>query len=76
MGEHLKSHPKDGVEDFQSDKYPTTPTGKVPLSTSDPMAQDLLWEYAQRHREVDCEFSGDLERSLQNRGYRPPAETG
>ena len=33
---------------FQSDKYPTCPAGKVPLSTRDPMAQDLLEEYARR----------------------------
>lgn len=35
---------------FQSDKYPTCPPGKVPLSVEDPTAQDLLWEYAQRRR--------------------------
>jgi hypothetical protein len=29
--------------EFQSDKYPTTPRGKVPLSTRDKAAQDLLW---------------------------------
>lgn len=41
--------------EFQSDKYPTTPRGKVPLSTKDPAAQDLLWQYAQRRRAVELE---------------------
>ena len=58
MGSHLI----DGK--FQSDKYPTCPPGKVPLSVEDPMAQDLLWEYAQRRRSVDAEFSEDLETAL------------
>lgn len=51
MGAHLI----DG--EFQSDKYPTTPRGKVPLSVKDPAAQPFLWEYAQRHRSIDAEFS-------------------
>jgi hypothetical protein len=58
--------------EFQSDKYPTTPRGKVPLSCKDPDAQDLLWEYAQRHRARDAEFSRDLEQALRNAGYVPP----
>ena len=65
MGAHLI----DG--EFQSDKYPTTPRGKVPLSVKDKTAQDLLWEYAQRRREVDAEFSDDLEIALHNAGYVP-----
>ncbi len=65
MGAHLI----DG--EFQSDKYPTTPRGKVPLSVKDPTAQDLLWEYAQRRRSVDAEFSDDLEAALLAAGYRP-----
>lgn len=65
MGTHLI----DG--EFQSDKYPTTPRGKVPLSVKDPMAQDLLWEYAQRRRAVDAEFSADLETALKATGFRP-----
>lgn len=63
MGAHLI----DG--EFQSDKYPTTPRGKVPLSVKDPTAQDLLWEYAQRRRTVDDEFSDDLEAALRAQGY-------
>ena len=68
MGAHLI----DG--EFQSDKYPTTPRGKVPLSVKDPTAQDLLWEYAQRRRSVDAEFSDDREPALRAAGYEP--ETG
>jgi hypothetical protein len=58
--------------EFQSDKYPTTPRGKVPLSVKDTMAQDLLWQYAQRRRDVDPEFSDDLEAALRIAGYQPP----
>ena len=46
---------------FQSDKYPTCPPDKVPLSVHDPMARDLLFTYAARRREIDIEFSDDLE---------------
>jgi hypothetical protein len=66
MGTHII----DG--EFQSDKYPTCPSGKVPLSVKDPSAQDLLWEYAQRRRAVDAEFSEDLETALKNAGFVPP----
>ena len=66
MGAHLI----DG--EFQSDKYPTTPRGKVPLSVKDPTAQDLLWVYAQRRRVVDEEFSRDLEEALRRAGFQPP----
>jgi hypothetical protein len=66
MGNHLI----DGQ--FQSDKYPTTPRGKVPLSVADVTAQDLLWQYAQRRRSVDAEFSDDLETALRSAGYVPP----
>ena len=68
MGAHIN---KDGL--FQSDKYPTCPAGKVPLSVKDPTAQDLLWEYAQRRRKVDSEFSDDLESALRAAGYVPRA---
>jgi hypothetical protein len=66
----MSTHLIDG--EFQSDKYPATPRGKVPLSVKDPMAQDLLWEYAQRRRSVDAEFSEDLETALKNTGFIPP----
>lgn len=55
--------------EFQSDKYPTTPRGKVPLSVKDKTAQDLLWEYAQRRRAVDEQFGDDLETALTAAGY-------
>jgi hypothetical protein len=67
MGSHIN---EDGF--FQSDKYPTCPPGKVPLSCRDATAQDLLWEYAQRRRAVDPEFSADLETALRSAGYAPP----
>lgn len=68
MGENV-THIVNGK--FQSDKYPTCPPGKVPLSVEDPTAQDLLWEYAQRRRDVDAEFSADLETALRAAGYVP-----
>jgi hypothetical protein len=66
MGTHLI----DG--EFQSDKYPSCPRGKVPLSTKDPAAQDLIWEYAQRHRQLDDELSADLEEALRLKGFAAP----
>lgn len=56
---------------FQSDKYPTCPPGKVPLFVKDPAAQPLLWEYAQQRRSVDVEFADDLEFALREAGYEP-----
>ncbi len=67
--EHDEGHPHLIDGEFQSDKYPTTPRGKVPLSCKDRDAQDLLWLYAQRRRAVDAEFSADLEIALRNCGY-------
>lgn len=58
--------------EFQSDKYPTCPAGKVPLSVKDPTAQDLLWQYAQRRRAVDADFAADLKTALKAKGYVPP----
>lgn len=54
---------------FQSDKYPTCPPGKVPLSVTDTSAQDLLWAYAQRRRPIDAEFASDLEQALTAAGF-------
>jgi hypothetical protein len=68
----VKTRPHIVNGQFQSDKYPTCPPGKVPLSVKDKSAQDLLWEYAQRRREVDPEFAGDLEFALLGAGYVPP----
>jgi hypothetical protein len=63
MGDHIV----DG--EFQSDKYPNCPRGKVPLSVRDVTAQDLLWIYAQRRRTVDAGFSEDLETCLLDAGF-------
>lgn len=71
MGSHITA---DGQ--FQSDKYPTCPPGKVPLSVKDATAQNLLWEYAQRRRPVDAEFSADLEAALIAAGYDAGPERG
>lgn len=71
MGAHINAEGR-----FQSDKYPTCPAGKVPLSVNDPAAQNLLWEYAQRRRTVDAEFSADLEAALIAAGYRNHVSTG
>lgn len=65
MGAHIV----DG--EWKSDKYPETPKGLVPLKTSDKTAQDLLWDYAQRRRVVDAEFSSDLETALKDKGFDP-----
>lgn len=70
MGSHLIGG------EFQSDKYPATPRGKVPLSVKDPSAQDLLWEYARRRREVDPGFSDDLEEALRLAGYEGAGRGG
>lgn len=70
-----KSRPHINADgEFQSDKYPTCPAGKVPLSTADPTAQDLLWEYAQRRRDVDAEFADDLEYALLAKGWHEAEE--
>jgi hypothetical protein len=69
-GDEMGSHIVYG--EFQSDKYPNTPRGKVPLSVKDPSAQDLLWEYAQRRRVVDAEFADDLEAALRSAGWNGP----
>jgi len=71
MGSHLtdSNPPK-----FKSDKYPDCPEGLIPFKPTDPMAQDLLWEYAQRRRSVDPEFSDDLETVLRLAGYVPEEE--
>jgi hypothetical protein len=69
MGSHLINN------EFQSDKYPSCPRGKVPLSVKDKTAQDLLWEYALRRRAVDAEFADDLETALRAAGYVPVTES-
>lgn len=76
----LLPEPDEGAEhlvrgEFQSDKYPTCPAGKVPLSTKDPLAQDLLWEYAARRHAVDTAFSSDVHHALLGAGYEPTPPT-
>ena len=72
MGDHLVE--VDGVLTFHSDKYPTCPAGKVPLSVKDKDAQPLLWKYSELHWERDQEFSRDLQTALRNAGYVPRRE--
>ena len=55
--------------EFQSDKYPDCPRGLIPFKAKDKMAQDLLWEYADRRRSVDPEFADDLQEVLRLNGY-------
>lgn len=66
MGSHINEQ-----GEFQSDKYSDCPPGKVPLSVKDPLAQDLLFEYAHRRRRIDHEFSMDLVQALTEAGYKP-----
>ena len=67
MGSHLTNGK------FKSDKYEGCPVGKVPLSIEDPLAQDLLWEYAERHRlehkHADAEFPDNVQQALRNVGF-------
>ena len=58
--------------EFKSDKYPVCPKGLIPFKLTDPMAQDLLWEYASRRAEGDIQFSHDLQALLIYEGYKPP----
>lgn len=52
------------TDEFQSDKYPWCPAGFVPIKVTDPMAMDLLSEYADRRRVIDAEFTRDLNDAL------------
>jgi len=65
MGAHII----DG--EFQSDKFPTTPRGLVPLAVKDKRVQHLLWEMAQIWRSVDIELAEDLEHLLLVAGFKP-----
>ena len=58
---------------FQSDKYLWCPAGFVPIKTTDPMAQDLLREYAKRRAAVDKDFCADLLAALPPEGEQAPA---
>lgn len=67
MGAHIV----DG--EFRSDKYEWSRPGFVPLKLTDPMAQKLLWAYAELRREIDAEFADDLQEALRLKGYNPDA---
>jgi hypothetical protein len=64
MGAHINA---DG--EFQSDKYPTCPAGKFPISLEDPKGQDLVWRYASRTD--DTELGRDLQKCLMDKGFDP-----
>jgi hypothetical protein len=68
MGDHIV----DGQ--FKSDKYAWCPPGFLALKLTDRSAQDLIWEYAQRHRSRDSDLSDDLEFALVDVGFVPPLE--
>jgi len=63
-GEHINA---EGM--FQSDKYPTCPPDKFPMSFKDPMAQDLIEEYAHRRRGIDADLTEDMLGRLRTLGY-------
>ena len=54
---------------FRSDKYEWCKKGFLALKFTDPMAQDLIAEYAYRRQEIDLEFSEDVHTALRNAGY-------
>ena len=54
---------------FRSDKYEWCKKGFLALKFTDPMAQDLIAEYAYRRQEIDLEFSEDVDTALRNAGY-------
>jgi hypothetical protein len=66
MSEHINGDGK-----FQSDKYTWCQPDFVPLKVTDPMAQPLLWMYANKREEVDAAFTIDLKARLRAVGFRP-----
>jgi len=54
-GGHINKNGK-----FQSDKYEWCPEGFLPVKVTDPMAKDLLMEYAVRRGQIDIGFKQDL----------------
>ena len=71
MGAHINDK-----GEFQSDMYPEwhTPARFLMLKLSDPLAQDLLWMYAERREETDAEFSEDLRTCLLESEFAAPAD--
>ena len=66
LGDHINP---DG--EFQSDKYDWSKPGFVPLKLTDPMAQPVLWRYAEVRESVDKDFAADLRMCLLAHGYLP-----
>ena len=64
MGEHIDAEGR-----FQSDKYPWCQPDFVPLKVTDPMAQSLLWLYAELRESVDAGFAEDLRARLRAVGF-------
>jgi len=78
LGQPIREHHPHLTEDgkFISDKYPWCPEDFVPLKVTDPMAQSLLWDYAERRSEVDPFFAEDLQKALRRAGYSPSKVNG
>lgn len=70
MRDHINEDGK-----FQSDKYLWCSAGFVPLKLTDPMAQQVLWDYAEKRESVDKEFSEDLRNCLMAEGFVAPRKT-
>lgn len=66
MRDHINEEGK-----FQSDKYLWCRAGFVPLKLTDPMAHQVLWDYAEKRESVDKEFSEDLRTCLVAEGFVP-----
>ena len=54
---------------FKSDKYSWCKPGFLALKFTDPLAQDLIEEYAYRRADIDLEFKEDVLTALENKGY-------
>ena len=50
--------------DFRSNKYPWCPDGYLPLKIGDPMAREVLLDYADLRQRLDPEFSRDLREAV------------
>lgn len=68
MGEHINAEGQ-----FQSDKYPWSRPGFVPLKITDRGAWQPLWDYAEQRRPIDAAFADDLQAALIGAGFTPPA---
>ncbi len=76
MGEHLVE--VDGKLEFKSDKYAWCPPGFLALKFTDPLARDLIAEYARRRLPTDPELANDAMAALVEAGlvlYHARCET-